>query len=71
MSTPRIETEAAETNVSVWMPTPSDPADTVPMLKLYSPNQGEVNLLGSGEELYALVERMGSALRAQDFGSWM
>lgn len=71
MSTPRIEINANEANASVWLPTKNDTADTVPMLKLYVPNQGEINILGSGEELYALHERIGKALRQQDFGDWM
>lgn len=62
MSTPRIETEAAETAVSVWLPKPHDPEGTVPMLKLYCPNQGELNLLGSTEDLFALHRRIGAAL---------
>lgn len=65
MSTPRTEMEATETLPSVWPPTKNDPEGTAYLLKLYAPNQGEVNLVGSGEELIALYRRIHRALRAE------
>lgn len=65
MSTPRIETEARETAASVWSPPKNDPPDTAYMLKLYCPNQGEINLVGSGEEIIDLYRRIHRALRVE------
>lgn len=65
MSTPRIEMDAKDTNPSVWAPTKNDTPDTAYMLKLYVPNQGEINLLGSGEEIIDLYRRIHRALRAE------
>lgn len=57
--------EANETMTSVWLPTKNDPEGTAYLLKLYAPNQGEINLVGSGEEIIGLYRRIHRALRAE------
>lgn len=65
MGTPRIEMEANGTMASVWNPTKNDPEGTACLLMLYAPNQGEINLVGSGEESIDLYRRIHRALRAE------
>lgn len=70
MGTPHEVASASETICSTWLPG-ERPGLEEPALVLYAPNQAELVLTGSGEELYALHERIGAAIRAQHFGRWM